>query len=112
MAGMHALHKILANCARPQRASFRPAREFPGRRSATARRPATVGAGEACGRTLQAQPLPESYRAMIQAGGEKLYLKARLAADALRRGVTQVAELFERTSGAVVLMDFTSASKV
>ena len=31
------------------------------------------------GKTLQAQPLPEIYRAMIEAGGEKPYLKARLA---------------------------------
>ena len=47
MAGMHALHEILANCA-------------------------------------QAQPLPEMYRAMIQAGGAKAYLEARLAAEAAR----------------------------
>jgi 3-isopropylmalate/(R)-2-methylmalate dehydratase small subunit len=31
------------------------------------------------GKTLQATALPEIYRAMIQAGGEKPYLKARLA---------------------------------
>jgi hypothetical protein len=31
------------------------------------------------GKTLQAQPLPDIYRAMIEAGGEKPYLKARLA---------------------------------
>ena len=35
-----------------------------------------------------------------------------LSAGAVRRGVTKVAELFERTSGSVVLMDFTSAPKV
>jgi 3-isopropylmalate/(R)-2-methylmalate dehydratase small subunit len=33
------------------------------------------------GKTLQAQPLPEIYRAMIEAGGEKPYLKARLAKE-------------------------------
>jgi 3-isopropylmalate/(R)-2-methylmalate dehydratase small subunit len=33
------------------------------------------------GQTLQAQPLPEIYRAMIEAGGEKPYLKARLAKE-------------------------------
>ena len=31
------------------------------------------------GKTLKGRPLPEMYRAMIQAGGEKPYLKARLA---------------------------------
>lgn len=31
------------------------------------------------GATLQARPLPDLYREMIQAGGEKPYLKARLA---------------------------------
>ena len=35
----------------------------------------------ASGRTLQGKALPEMYRAMIQAGGEKPYLKARLAAE-------------------------------
>jgi 3-isopropylmalate/(R)-2-methylmalate dehydratase small subunit len=33
------------------------------------------------GKTLQATALPEIYRAMIQAGGEKPYLKARLARE-------------------------------
>jgi 3-isopropylmalate/(R)-2-methylmalate dehydratase small subunit len=33
----------------------------------------------ATGKTLQGKALPEIYRAMIQAGGEKPYLKARLA---------------------------------
>lgn len=33
----------------------------------------------ASGKTLQAKSLPEIYRAMILAGGEKPYLKARLA---------------------------------
>ena len=33
------------------------------------------------GRTLQGVALPEIYRAMIQAGGEKPYLKARLAKE-------------------------------
>ena len=36
----------------------------------------------ATGKTLKATALPEIYRAMIQAGGEKAYLKARLAQDA------------------------------
>jgi 3-isopropylmalate/(R)-2-methylmalate dehydratase small subunit len=34
----------------------------------------------ATGKTLQGGPLPQMYRDMIQAGGEKPYLKARLAA--------------------------------
>ena len=33
------------------------------------------------GKTLQGTALPEIYRAMIQAGGEKPYLKARLARE-------------------------------
>ena len=33
------------------------------------------------GKTLQATALPEIYRAMIQSGGEKPYLKARLARE-------------------------------
>ena len=33
------------------------------------------------GKTLQGTALPEIYRAMIQAGGEKPYLKARLAKE-------------------------------
>lgn len=33
------------------------------------------------GKTLQGTPLPEIYRGMIEAGGEKPYLKARLAAE-------------------------------
>ncbi len=33
------------------------------------------------GRSLQGRQLPESYRGMILAGGEKAYLKARLAAS-------------------------------
>ena len=36
----------------------------------------------ATGKTLQGRALPEMYRAMIHAGGEKPYLKARLAAEA------------------------------
>jgi len=35
-----------------------------------------------------------------------------LSAGAIRRGVTGVAEMFERASGSVVMMDFTSAPKV
>ena len=38
----------------------------------------------ATGKTLQGTALPEMYRAMIYAGGEKPYLKARLAAEAHR----------------------------
>jgi hypothetical protein len=33
------------------------------------------------GKVLQAKLLPEIYRAMIEAGGEKPYLKARLARE-------------------------------
>jgi 3-isopropylmalate/(R)-2-methylmalate dehydratase small subunit len=38
----------------------------------------------ATGKTLQGRPLPQMYRAMIEAGGEKPYLKARLAAERSR----------------------------
>ncbi len=33
----------------------------------------------ATGKTITAQPLPDLYRDMVEAGGEKAYLKARLA---------------------------------
>jgi len=38
----------------------------------------------ASGRTIAANPVPEFFREMVQLGGEKAYLKARLAREAAR----------------------------
>ena len=98
MAGMHALHKILANCARPQRSTVTPGEFLEIEPDIFGVILGLVETGDTMeidtdtfvvrnvgtGRTLQGTALPEMYRAMIQAGGEKPYLKARLAAEAAR----------------------------
>jgi hypothetical protein len=79
MSGMHAVHKMLARCARPQRSTVTPGERL------------EIDTGTwqirnlANGRTIAANPVPQFFQEMVELGGEKAYLKARIAREAAAR---------------------------
>ena len=78
MAGLHAVRKMLARCARPQRSSVAPGETIEIDTDTWQVR------NLASGKSIGADPVSDFFREMVELGGEKAYLKARLAREGAR----------------------------